>query len=315
MDIVCQRSLSQRLEIRRAYQQQYQQDLLRLLASELSGDFGSLVASLFITPIELLAYQLYQSLKKSGSNRRTLTNILCCCDNTEIHLIKKAYMNRLREEGQDKDRSRCLESDVNKRTKGHYEVLLNSILKADRCGDSEEQSDLTHRPQFTNELVDHELVTTDVAELEGALENIPKPGNQCTKPKDPNCTLTLIKILTKRSKRHVRAIWDAYRKKHGINLIHAIAQKVSEPLRTALNTMIMTQVNLRLLLVCQLHEAMQGQGTDEDALTRIICLHAEHDLRDLVEDYEKYFGVSLKSVIHSDTSGDFRELLLQLIGN
>lgn len=37
----------------------------------------------------------------------------------------------------------------------------------------------------------------------------------------------------------------------------------------------MTAVDLRLLLVAQLYNSMHGLGTDERALSRIICIRSE----------------------------------------
>lgn len=313
-EIVGHRSLSQRLAIRQAYQKKYQKDLMKLFASELTGDYESLVKGLFKTPVEILARQIYKSLKGIGSSHHTLTYILCCCNKLELHMVKKAYARLLQEEGHPDDRTRSLDSDVKKHTKGHYELLMEEVLRADRCDDSAEDLELARKAATVHGVVDKNLVISDVQRIHTALESVDKGGSQCTKSKTKIDPTPIITILTKRSKLHVRAIWDEYKKTHGINLVKAIAARISEPLRTALNTLIMAQVDLRLLLVCQLYEVMVGLGTDESALIRIICLHAEHDLRDLVDDYQKYFGKPLLEAIKSDTSGDFRKLLVLLVG-
>ncbi|CAL8069572.1 unnamed protein product [Calicophoron daubneyi] len=76
----------------------------------------------------------------------------------------------------------------------------------------------------------------------------------------------------------------------------------------------MAQLNLRLLLICQLYSSVDGLGTDERTLARIVCLRAEKDLDELKREYRRYFGEELNEKIHSDTSGQFQKLLLTLVG-
>ncbi|TPP65195.1 putative annexin, partial [Fasciola gigantica] len=79
-------------------------------------------------------------------------------------------------------------------------------------------------------------------------------------------------------------------------------------------TIVMALVNLRLLLVCQIHESMYGIGTNEDSLIRLVCLRCEIDMTTIRQMYQEYFGKSLIDAVKSDTSGDFRKLLIILLG-
>ncbi|VDQ10911.1 unnamed protein product [Trichobilharzia regenti] len=46
---------------------------------------------MFRNPMEILANDLYKGMKTLGSNYQIMTDIICCCNNTEIYLLKKAY--------------------------------------------------------------------------------------------------------------------------------------------------------------------------------------------------------------------------------
>ncbi|KAF5403549.1 Annexin [Paragonimus heterotremus] len=296
-EIVGHRSLQQRLEIEKAFQQKYQKDLLQVLSSELTSDYEMLVKNLFRLPMNLLAHDLYKSMKGVGSTQRVMTNIICCCNNTEIHLLKKSYANYVSH--------RSLETDVRKNAKGPYGILLDEILKCERYEDTPEDIEMARKSSNISRLVDQRLVAKDVEDLYLASED----------PKGKADPKVFINILTKRSKLHIKSLWEEYKKAHGVNLVQTIKGKFSEPLRTGLNTMIMAQVNLRLLLACQLYESMARLGTHESDLIRIICLHSECDLRDIADDYKECFGVDIRDAIKADTSGHFQKLLLVLLGD
>ncbi|KAA3675686.1 uncharacterized protein DEA37_0007647 [Paragonimus westermani] len=229
-------------------------------------------------------------------------NILCCL----LNLLMSPYLLLvLEKQEKNKDVShRSLETDLRKNAKGPYGLLLDEILKCERYEDTPEDLEMARKSSNIFQLVDQRLVAKDVEDLYLASEE----------PKGKADPKVFINILTKRSKLHMKALWEAYKKAHGVNLVQTIKGKFSEPLRTGLNTMIMTQINLRLLLACQLYESMAGLGTHESDLVRIICLHSECDLRDIADDYKETFGVDVRNAIKADTSGHFQKLLLVLLG-
>uniref|UniRef100_A0A8C4P753 Annexin n=1 Tax=Dromaius novaehollandiae TaxID=8790 RepID=A0A8C4P753_DRONO len=62
-----------------------------------------------------------------------------------------------------------------------------------------------------------------------------------------------------------------------------------------------------------LHKSMKGAGTDEDTLIRILVTRAENDLPAIKEKYQQKYSKSLAEAVQSDTSGDFRKLLLAVV--
>lgn len=58
---------------------------------------------------------------------------------------------------------------------------------------------------------------------------------------------------------------------------------------------------------------MEGLGTDDEALIRIVTLRSEQDMGCIKREFEDLYGVTLKSRIQQDTFGSFSEALLQLI--
>lgn len=61
--------------------------------------------------------------------------------------------------------------------------------------------------------------------------------------------------------------------------------------------------------------AINRQGTDEGALTRVVATRAEVDMKIIKDVYQKRNSVPLDRAIAKDTSGDYQKMLLTLIGH
>ncbi|CAH8591581.1 unnamed protein product [Heterobilharzia americana] len=301
-EILGHRNFQQRMAIAEAYRRLYNKEITDHLGSVLLGSYDSLVKTLFRSPLGILANDLYKGIKPLGCNYQIITDIICCCNNTEIYLLKREYEKILMIEDPKGYRQRSLEIDVIKESKGAYRLLMQQLLKGERC---EDNIDKTNTNENCTLQVDHKLVEDDVLELYEASEGQIGKG-------DPSI---FISILSKRSKNHIRAIYKSYYKKYGILLVDSISRKFTNPLRTAFNTIIMALIDLRLLLICQLYCSIEGLGLNEDSVIRIICLRCEIDLQDIKELYEKYFYKPLAKSIGSETQAGFKKLLLILLND
>ncbi|VDQ16057.1 unnamed protein product [Trichobilharzia regenti] len=61
------------------------------MASSTKGDYESLIKTLFRGNLQILAYDLYKGMKGLSTNTDVLNEIICCCNNDEIHMLKRAY--------------------------------------------------------------------------------------------------------------------------------------------------------------------------------------------------------------------------------
>ena len=63
-----------------------------------------------------------------------------------------------------------------------------------------------------------------------------------------------------------------------------------------------------------LHKAMQGMGTNDTTLVRVVVTRTEVDMQYIKAEYLKKHRKTLNDAVHSETSGDYRAFLLALLG-
>lgn len=63
-----------------------------------------------------------------------------------------------------------------------------------------------------------------------------------------------------------------------------------------------------------IRESIVGLGTDEDSLTRAIVTRAEIDAMKIREQYSNLYKTNLEDDVIGDTSGDYKNFLLTLLG-
>ncbi|NXE53330.1 ANXA7 protein, partial [Dromaius novaehollandiae] len=64
----------------------------------------------------------------------------------------------------------------------------------------------------------------------------------------------------------------------------------------------------------RLYHSMKGAGTDDSTLIRIVVTRSEIDLVQIKQMFTQMYQKTLAAMIASDTSGDYRRLLLAIVG-
>ncbi|XP_043932248.1 annexin A2 [Protopterus annectens] len=120
---------------------------------------------------------------------------------------------------------------------------------------------------------------------------------------------TILNILTKRSNAQRQEIATAYQKRTRKELANVLKNALSGNLETVILGLMKTVPQYD---ASELKASMKGLGTDEDTLIEIVCSRTNDELREINQAYKEMYKTELEKDIVSDTSGDFRKLLVAL---
>ncbi|XP_061716722.1 annexin B10 isoform X5 [Cydia pomonella] len=278
IDILCSRSNAQRQAIAQAFTHEYGRDIIEDLKSELGGHFEDVIVALMRPPAEYLCKELHNCMEGMGTDENTLVEILCTRTKKEIAEIVDAY-ERLY--------NRPLAEHMCSETSGDFRRLLTLIVTGAR--DEEAGVDLARAQASAQELF-------DAGEAKwGTDEEI------------------FNKILAHESFAQLRAIFEAYKDIAGRTIEQAIKAEIGGELKDALSAIVECTQSAAAWFATRLRAAMQGLGTDDRTLVRIIVSRSEIDLATIAREYERLYDKTLESEIRGETSGDYKRALVALI--
>uniref|UniRef100_A0A8C1LCT7 Annexin n=1 Tax=Cyprinus carpio TaxID=7962 RepID=A0A8C1LCT7_CYPCA len=279
IELLGTRSNKQRVPLKAAYKTTYGKDLVSDLKSELKGDFEDLVLAMLKTPAHFDASELKEAISGAGTDEACLIEILSSRSNAEIQEINKVYKAEY---------GKSLEDAISGDTSGHFRRLLISLSQGNRD---------------EKETVDISLAKQEAQKLYAAGEN--KVG---TDESQFNA------ILCARSKPHLRQVFHEYQQMCGKDIEKSICSEMSGNVESGMVAVVKCIKNTGAYFAERLHKAMQGVGTKDRTLIRIMVSRSEVDMLDIRQEYLRLYGKSLYTAISGDTSGDYKKLLLKLCG-
>ncbi|KAK7271457.1 hypothetical protein RJT34_27381 [Clitoria ternatea] len=276
--ILGHRNVHQRQEIRKAYEELYQEDLIKRLESEISGDFERAMYRWMLEPAERNAVLLNVAIRNGNKDYIVVAEIACVLSAEELLAVRRAYHNRYK---------RSLEEDVAAYTTGHLRQILIGLVSAFR---------------YEGDEINAKLAQTEANILHEAVKQ--KKGNY----------EEVIRILTTRSKTQLLATFNRYRDEHGISISKKLLDQTSDDFQKVLHTAIRCINDHKKYYEKVLRNALKKFGTDEDGLSRVVVTRAEKDLKDIKEVYYKRNSVHLEDEVSKETSGDYKRFILALLG-
>ena len=275
--IVANRNNTQRQQLKAYYNQKYNRDLVFDLKSDLSGKFEDAIVALFDDPYVYDAKSLQKAMKGAGTDEDTCIEILCTRPNWYIKNIIVAYSNLF---GKD------LIKDVKSDFTGNLEKLLVAILSCSR-------SENTKPNQQTIEQYADKLIKGGIKRL-GTDEKL------------------FIEILTKCSTQELQLLSQVYEKKAGESLLKSIDKEFSGNLKKTLKTIIYANTIPSEYFATRVHDALKGAGTKDKLLMRILITRDEVDMPQIKQCYKRLYGKDMVEAVKSDTTGDYKKLLVEL---
>ncbi|XP_077218692.1 annexin-like protein RJ4 [Tasmannia lanceolata] len=279
ISILGHRDAAQRTLIRIAYEEHYQENLIKRLESEISGDFEKAVYRWILEPVERDAILAKDTIKKINHEHRVIVEIACSRSPKELLSVKQAYHSRFK----------CsLEEDVAAHTKGDFRKLLVALVSSYR---------------YDGEEINARLAQSEANIIHEAIEEKAFSHEE------------IIRILSTRSKAQLNATFNRYRDEYGTSITKCFMGHPEDEFLSAVRVAIRSISSPHKYFEKVLRNAINKLGTDEGALTRVIVTRAEKDLKEIKDAYYKRNSVPLKEAVAKDTSGDYKTFLLTLLGD
>jgi len=279
IEILTARSNAQRQQIKECFLREYGRDLIEDLKSELGGKFEDVIIALMLPPVEYLCKQLHKAMSGVGTNEATLVEILCTKTNEEMAKIVSTYEDKY---------NRPLAEHMCSETSGHFRRLLTLIVTGvrDPAGS-----------------VDREKAKEQAAALYNAGEA--KLGTD---------EEVFNRVMSHGSFAQLRLVFEEYKQLTGETIEQAIKHEMSGELQEAMMAIIECVQSPPAFFASRLFKAMDGLGTDDTTLIRIIVSRSEIDLGNIKQEFERLYNRTLLSAVKSETSGDYKKALCALIG-
>ncbi|XP_031110999.1 annexin D3-like [Ipomoea triloba] len=276
------RNASQRKQIREAYQQLYNKSLIDDLRSELSGDFMEAVILWTYDPPERDARLVNKALKlrKEGIEElQVIVEIACASSPDHLVAVKRAYCS-LFDCSIEQDIMRSISLPLKK-------VLVGLVISY----------------RYDKEVVDIPTANLDAAKLHEAIQTQQLDNDD------------VIFILSVRNFFQLRASFLCYQQNYRYSIDQHIKTCGEGPLESILKLAIRCIDSPAKHFAEVVRTSVLGLGTHGDSLTRTIVTRAEIDLAKVRGEYDKITtSSSLDQAVADDTSGDYRDFLMTLLG-
>ncbi|KAL3537719.1 hypothetical protein ACH5RR_001085 [Cinchona calisaya] len=281
IEVLGHRNASQRKKIGEAFQQLYNKSLIDELYSELSGDFRKAVILWTYDPAERDARLVNESLKSRKKGIRELQVIVeIACASSPHHLVavRKAYFSLF---------DCSLEEDIIANVSIPVQKILVGLVSSYRY--------------------DKELVSPSVANVEATTLHDTIRATQLDRD-------DLVWILSTRNYFQLRETFRCYKNNYGNSVDQDIMNCGKGTLESILKVAVWCIDAPEKHFAEVIRASIVGLGTDEDSLTRVIVTRAEIDMMKVRGEYFNMNKTSLDNAVIGDTSGDYKNFLMTLLG-
>ena len=278
IDIIVNRTNAHRLEISRIFEEKYGNNIIDELKSELNGYLEDAVIALFLSPLDYDVSQLNKAMKGAGTDEDTLIEIICSRPTDYIQKLKLKYKEIY---------GKSLEKDVEDDTSGEFQYLLLELLKCERA---------------ENEIPNHKASYAKAKELvDEGQDNWSKKNSKFNQ------------VFVKCSPMEIVMIAKYYHKLTGKTIIETINEQFSDDIKETYKAILYAMVSPSEFFATKVRKAVEGWGTKDNLLIRILVSRDEIDMPNIKRYYKQLYKSDLVEDVKADTSGDYQKLLIKLI--
>ena len=278
-DLTISHTTKELLSLRQSYISKFGRDLIDDIENYTKGDLCTILSSLYKDPVEFDTDLLYKAMKGIGTNNDILIEVISFRSFSRLKKIKQKFQEKY---GKD------LISEIKSETSGDYRTTLVSLLEKERNNN--------HNPDINNCIKIAE-------ELYGAGEG--KFGTNES---------IFVKYFTTLSREEMVTVGKEYHKKYNKNIVKVVESETDGDLQKLFKAILFGLVSPSEYFARQINFAVQGVGTSDEHLIRIIVSRRDEDIKMIKKYYKKLFGKNLVDVIKEETSGNYQKVLLALIG-
>lgn len=278
--IVANRTNAYRQKLITTYKGNLGRDLISDLKSELGGKLEDVVVGMFLPPVDYLCSELRRSMKGAGTDEQALLEILVSQNNAQMKELKKRYHEMY---------NRDLEKDVKSDTSGDFEKILVSLLQANRSENT--------KPNMQDcEAKANQLYDAGAKKL-GTDEE------------------TFNRIFATSSKAELTTIAQCYHKKTGKTILEAVDSELSGNMKKVYTGIVYALLSPSEYFAKRFYESMKGAGTRDKDLMRLCICRDEVDMPQIKQFYKQLYKKDLVDAIKSETSGDYKKILVEIVSH
>ncbi|XP_058727345.1 annexin D5-like, partial [Vicia villosa] len=278
INILAHRDATHCDQIQQEYKTTYSEELSKRLVSELTGNLEAAIVVWMHDPLRRDAEIIRKSLIVDN-NLEAAIEVICSHTPSQLKYLKSFYHIKF---------GVYLEYDIQTKTSGDLQKILLAYIST---------------PRHEGPEVNRETAHNDAKVLFKAGEK--KLGTD---------EKTFIQIFNERSSAHLAAVNLYYHDMYGHSLKKVVKNEASGNFGLALLTITECATNPAKYFAKVLHNAMKGMGTNDDTLIRVIVSRTEIDMQYIKAEYLKKYKKTLNDAVHSVTSGNYRDFLLELLG-
>ena len=278
INILTSRPNAHRYMLKHRYKALLGRDLIKDLKDELSGHFEDVCIALLESPYELDCRSLYEAMARIGTNEATLIEIIATRPTHQLYQDKILFQQMY-----GKDLVRYVESE----TSGHFRKVLVAMLQCQR-----------HEVDYP---INEQELRMEAQRLYSA-----GAGRWGTDES------VFTQIFATRSPVEIAAIASFYQQIAGVDLYTSLKKEFSGNVEKLLKAIFYCSINPPEWFATRVRNSLEGAGTKDKQLIRIIVSRAEIDLKQIKMCYYKLYGRDMVTDIRNDTSGDYKRILTEI---